>query len=95
MISLWLVIVKLTKKPLWITIRMLLVYWNEPNKSIVKLRLAKVKLIGHVIFTDGLKRDPDKVIAIRNMPKPKSEVLTCLGFVNYFSKFLPKLSVVT
>ena len=44
-----------------------------------------------------MKPDPDKVAAIKNMPKPtsKPEVLTLLGFVNYLSKFLPKLSEVS
>ena len=67
------------------------------NKSKVKLRQAEVKFMGHVISKDGLKPDPDKVTAIKNMPKPesKSEVLTLLGFVNYLSKFLPKLSEVS
>ncbi|PFX28376.1 Retrovirus-related Pol polyprotein from transposon 17.6 [Stylophora pistillata] len=46
---------------------------------------------------DGLKSDPDKVTAIKNMPKPttKPEVLTLLGFANYLSKFQPKLSDVS
>ena len=50
-----------------------------------------------MISRDGLKPDPDKVTAIKNMPKPttKPEVLTLLGFVNYLSKFLPKLSDVS
>jgi len=55
------------------------------NQSKVKLRQAEVKFMGHVISKHGLKPDPDKVTAIKNMPKPtsKSEVLTLLGFVNY------------
>lgn len=67
------------------------------NKSKVKLRQAEVKFMGHVISKDGLKPDPDKVTAIKNMPKltSKPEVLTLLGFVNYPSKFLPKLSDVS
>ena len=67
------------------------------NQSKVKVREAEVKFMGHVISKDGLKPDPDKVAAIKNMPKPtsKPEVLTLLGFVNYLSKFLPKLSEVS
>ena len=67
------------------------------NKSKVKLRQAEVKFMGHLISKDGLKPDPDKVTAIKNMPKltSKPEVLTLLGFVNYPSKFLPKLSDVS
>lgn len=64
------------------------------NKSKVKLRKTEVKFMGHVISKDGLKKDPDKVTAVKNMPKPisNSEVQTLHGFDNYLSKFLPKLS---
>jgi len=67
------------------------------NKSKVKLRQAQVKFAGHVISKDGLKPDSDKVTAIKNMLKPtsKSEVVTLLGFVNFLSKFLTKLSDVS
>ena len=67
------------------------------NKSKVKLRKTEVKFMGHVISKEGLKPDPDKVTAIKNMPKPtsNSKVQTLLGFVNYLSKLLPKLSHVS
>ena len=67
------------------------------NRSKVKLRQAEVKFMAHVISKDGLKPDPEKVTANKNMPKPtsKPEGLTLLGFVNYLSKFLPKLSEVS
>ena len=53
--------------------------------------------MGHVISKEGLKPDPEKVSAIKNMPKPafKAEVQTLLGFINYLSEFLPKLSDVS
>ena len=67
------------------------------NKNKLKLRQAEVKFMGHVISKDGLKPDPEKVSAIKNMPKPtsKAELQTLLGFINYLSKFLPKLSDVS
>ena len=45
---------------------------------------------------DGLKPDPEKMKAVKEMPKPtcKKEVLSLLGFVNYLAKFMPKLSKV-
>ena len=50
------------------------------NKSKVKLRKTEVKLMGHLISNEGLKPDPDKVTAIKNMPKltSNSEVQTLL-----------------
>jgi len=49
--------------------------------------------MGHVISKEGLKPDPEKVCAIKNMPKAtsKAEIQTLLGFINYHSKFLRKL----
>ena len=49
------------------------------NKNKVKPRQAEVKFMGHVISRDGLKPDPDKVTAIKNMLKPTSlKFLPCL-----------------
>jgi len=39
----------------------------------MKLRQKEVKLMGHVISSDGLKPDPDKITAIENIPKPTSK----------------------
>ena len=52
--------------------------------------------MGHVISKDGFKPDPDKVKAVKDMPKPtsKNETLSLLGFINYLAKFLPRLSEV-
>ena len=52
--------------------------------------------MGHVLTSDGLKPDPDKIKAVGDMPKPttKQETQSLLGFVIYLSKFLPKLSEV-
>ena len=64
------------------------------NESKVKMRQTEVKFMGHLITRDGLKPDPEKITAIENMLKPtsKPQVATLIGFVNYLSKFLPKLS---
>ena len=50
--------------------------------------------MGHIVSKDGLKPDPDKIKALEEMPCPtsKQEVITLLGFVNYLSKLLPRLS---
>ena len=52
--------------------------------------------MGHLITKDGLKPDPEKIKAVQQMPRPtsKKELLGLLGFVNYLSKFLSKLSEV-
>lgn len=52
--------------------------------------------MGHFIIKDGLRSDSDKVKAVQEMPSPtsKKELLSLLGFINYLSKFLPRLSKV-
>ena len=64
------------------------------NSKKMSLKKTEVKFMGHVISRDGLKPDPDKVKAVKDMPKPtcKQETLSLLGFINYLAKFLPRLS---
>lgn len=66
------------------------------NKSKMNLRKHKVSFMGHVITSKGLKPDPKKVKAVEEMPRPtsKKELSSLLGFVNYLSKFLPRLTKV-
>ena len=63
------------------------------NSNKMKLRQEEVKFMGHVIGSDGLKPDPDKITAIENMPKPTSTEL--MSFINYLAKFLPQLAQVS
>ena len=66
------------------------------NSRKMELRKPEVKFMGHVISKEGLKPDPAKVKAVEEMPQPtcKQEVLSLLGFINYLSRFLPRLAVV-
>ena len=52
--------------------------------------------MGHLLTREGLRPDPIKVKAINDMPKPtnKKGVERILGFVNYLSRYLPKLAEV-
>lgn len=67
------------------------------NSKKMNLRQKEVKFMGHVISSDGLKPDPDKITAIENMPRPRSkqELMSLLGFINYLAKFLPHLAQVS
>uniref|UniRef100_A0A8C9WLU3 Gypsy retrotransposon integrase-like protein 1 n=1 Tax=Scleropages formosus TaxID=113540 RepID=A0A8C9WLU3_SCLFO len=60
-----------------------------------KLRQNEVSYIRHLLTSDGLKMDPDKVRAITHMPKPTDVkgVQRLLGMVNYLSRFCVHLSV--
>ena len=50
--------------------------------------------IGHHISLNGLRQDPAKVTAVKNMPEPTSThaVRHFLGMCNYLAQFMPRLS---
>ena len=64
------------------------------NSKKMELRKPEMKFMGYIISKEGLKPDPTKVRAVKEMPRPtcKQEVLSLLGFVNYLSRFLPRLA---
>ena len=49
----------------------------------------EVKFLGHVVCRDGIKPDPDKTKAIREMPIPAdaAEMRSALGLFGYYRKF--------
>ena len=59
--------------------------------------MKEVPFIGHVATGEGLRADPSKVRAIREMPPPENlaGVQRILGMSQYLSKFLPRLSDIT
>ena len=64
------------------------------NSDKLKLRLKDVSYMGHIFSSEGIKIDPDKVEAVKEMPRPADveAVQRLNGFVNYLAKFLPKLA---
>ena len=64
------------------------------NLKKLKLRQKSVAYMGHLLTSQGLKPDPSKVEAVRKMPKlvNVNDVQRFIGFVNYLSRFLPRLS---
>ena len=67
------------------------------NSYKLQLRMKEVRFIGHVATCEGLRPDPSKVRAIREMPPPENVagVQRILGMSQYLSKFLPRLSDIT
>ena len=53
--------------------------------------MQKVEYLGHLIDKDGIRPTPAKVKAICNAPVPKNvkELLSFLGIMTYYSKYLP------
>ena len=52
---------------------------------------------GVMLSTDGVKPDPRKIDAIKNLPEPRTEALLqlFLGIVNYLSQFSPNIAKMT
>ena len=67
------------------------------NPDKIQFKKDKVPFIGHVATKDGVCVDPVKVQAVLEMPIPEdvAAVQRLLGFAQYLSKFLPRLSDVT
>jgi len=64
------------------------------NKEKCEFFKTQVEYLGHVIDKDGLKTSEKKVSCISKMPVPKnvSELKSFLGMINYYGKFIKKLS---
>ena len=64
------------------------------NTEKLEYKCKEVPFHGHLLTTEGLKPDPEKVRAIVEMPRPKNrdDILRLNGMVNYLSRFLPHLS---
>ena len=64
------------------------------NAEKLEYKCKEVPFHGHLLTTEGLKPDPEKVRAIVEMPRPKNrdDILRLNGMVNYLSRFLPHLS---
>ena len=64
------------------------------NKKKCQVSVSEVKYIGHVLSEEGVKADPRKVAAIRELEPPtdKTGVRRIIGMTNYLTKFVPSLS---
>ena len=59
------------------------------NKKKLKLLCNEIPYMGHLVTADGLRPDPEKIEAVRNMPKPDDvkAVRRFCGFVNILQNF--------
>ena len=67
------------------------------NKEKMQFKQQKVAYMDHVITSEGLQADPNKIEAIVNMPTPtdKEAVQQLLGMTNYVQRFAPGLVDIT
>lgn len=64
------------------------------NKEKCRFLLEELPYIGHVISSQGVKPDPKKISAIKQMAAPQDSdgVRRFLGHINYLAKFIPNCS---
>ena len=67
------------------------------NPSKCKLKVNKVSYVGHILSSEGVQADPEKIRAITELPKPEDvkALQRFLGMVNYLAKFIENHSTLT
>ena len=65
------------------------------NKLVAKMSKCefhklKIPFLGHVVSREGVETDPEKLKAVAEWPKPKNvkQLLSFLGFCNYYRNFI-------
>ena len=55
--------------------------------------MESIKYLGHIIDKDGRKPDPERSIAIKEMPAPNNvaSLQSFLGLASYYQSFIPKM----
>ena len=63
------------------------------NGDKCKFHKEEVKFLGHIVSKDGVRADPEKTSAIREMEVPRSvsDLRRFLGMVNQLGKFSPNI----
>ncbi|GFY08849.1 retrovirus-related Pol polyprotein from transposon 17.6 [Trichonephila clavipes] len=73
--------------------------WSSPGVLEAGLKLnskkclfatQEVKILGHLVSSNGVRPDPDKIKAVRNFPTPKNihDIRSFLGLCSYFRRFI-------
>ena len=67
------------------------------NKDKCKFAVQEITYIGHKLTQTGIKPDPHKIEAIKQIPPPqnKKELSRFLGMVTYVAKFIPNMAQLT
>ena len=64
----------------------------KPNEKKCVFDSAEVVFLRHLFSHEGVKPDPTKIEAIRDIPTPMQRLL---GMITYLGKFIPNLSITT
>lgn len=78
--------------------------FNKLKSANLKIQLDKseflkkeVSFLGHLVTSEGVKPNPDKISAIKNFPLPKTpkQIKSFLGLIGYYRKFIPDFAKIT
>lgn len=66
------------------------------NPDKIQLGMTRLKILGHLVTSEGRIPDPTKVEAIKQLSPPKNlkEVQTFLGMVAFYAKFIPQFGII-
>ena len=64
------------------------------NSNKTKVAQSEVNYVGHLLSSEGVKPNADRIKSIVNMREPQNiaELQTILGMISYVAKFIPHLS---
>ncbi len=67
------------------------------NAKKIQFRIPEVKFMGEIVSKNGFSPDPDRISAIKDLPKPNNvkELQRFLGIINFLSKYIPNMSDTT
>ncbi|XP_055916795.1 uncharacterized protein K02A2.6-like [Eupeodes corollae] len=67
------------------------------NKEKCLWKVQKLKFLGHILSTEGISPDADKIKTVQEFrpPQSKEETRSFLGLVTYLGKFVPDMADVT
>lgn len=78
--------------------------FNKLRQANLKIQLDKshfmakeIEFLGHIVSSEGIKPNPNKISAIKNYPLPKTtkEIKGFLGLLGYYRKFIHNLAKIT
>lgn len=65
------------------------------NAEKCEFEKTSIKFLGHILTQEGLKSDPEKIKAIKDLKTPENKKELQLGMVTYLNKFIPNMSELT